>query len=178
MKKIIFIVFCLLSAAFAKAEPPPEPMNFATMTEFHVVTDQVRIYSDNQIYAQTHLPTPCLGNCVEGTWYRVNLSRWGVPIDAKAAFFGGMLLITHGTIVETADIHATFKRPGDTTATCDKYFGQTTEAHVGGGQRSNLATWIPLENASFDWCYTTTTSGNWPANSSYGVNMTLQMWGR
>ena len=136
------------------------------------------MHSDNAVYAQTHLQDGlCFGNCTPGEWVRVDLKPFGVSADAKAAFLAGLLIITHGTESEISDLHITFKAPS-ATGNCAKYIGQAIEAHIGGGQRSSMATWVPLEDGLFDWCYTVGTDGACPTNPAYGVNLSPQAWTR
>ena len=101
----------------------------------------------------------------------------GLTADAQAAFLSGLLIITRGTTSETADITLTFRRPGDGTP-CTKYLGQAVEAHSGGGQRSPISSWVPLDDGKFEFCYRIMTPGSWPTNSAYGINMSLQAWTR
>lgn len=168
----------LLCAAPALAEPPAKPLAFQQASQLWLTTTPARLYSDNVVYVQTHLPGGCVGWCNEGTWQTVDLTPYGVASDAKWAFLSGMLIVTHGSAIEIADLKVVFRRPGDTSTDCTKYLGQAIEAHVGGGQRSNISTWVPLSYGVFEWCYTTTTPGNWPDNSAYAVNISLQAWAK
>lgn len=185
-----FFAACLLAFLVgpAMADPSPRPITWALMNEIYVSTLQVRAWgpdtlADPQpwtgVYVRVNVsdpyPDPAL---VPGTWYIVDLAPFGVAADAKAAFLSGLLIITHGTTPETADLHITFARPDDAVANCSKYIGQAIEPFVGGGQRSNMATWVPLVGGKFKFCFNTATGGTSPANSAYAVNLTLQAWGR
>lgn len=177
MMKRAFCALVLFCGCPSYAEPPPQPMQWRPVSELYVAAGPARLYSDNVVYVQTHMSGPCAGQCTEGVFHRVDLAPYGVPVDAKAAFLSGMLIITHGETVETADLQIVFRAPGDTTS-CARVMGQTTEAHVGGGQRSMMATWVPLYGGAFEWCFRTSTPGSWPTHSSYGVNLSLQAWVR
>lgn len=185
----LFVVFVVaaLNAVFmppARAEAPILPLPWVKVTEFYVTASPSRLYGpDNAVYVQTHLPTN-YGPQATGVWHTVDLGAFGVPPDALAAFLSGMLVITGGTTAEIADIQVGFRRPGDTTP-CTKYLGQTVfqtnvigEQVVYGGQRSNMATWVPLVDGKFEFCYQISTPGAWPSNSSYAINLSLQAWAR
>lgn len=186
--RALFLMAFLFGASSALADPSPRPIPWVTITEWHVSTLQVRVWGpgtleDPQPWTGLYFrgnvsdpyPSPQLS---AGTWYTVDLAPFGVEEDAKAAFLSGILIITRGTAVETADVHVTMARADDTTADCSKYIGQTIEATAGGGQRSNMATFVPLSQAKFKFCFYLNTPGQWPDNSSYGINLTLQAWGR
>lgn len=114
---------------------------------------------------------------VDREWHEVNVVPLGVPADAKAVFLAGILIITHGTTEETADLTIALRAKGD-ALNPGNYIGQTTEPHVGGGQRSNMAAWVPLRDGKFEYYWTRSTQGQWPANSSYGINLSLQAYVR
>ena len=109
------------------------------------------------------------------TWVTVDCVPFGVPADAVAVFLCGLMVITHGTTAETADLQVTFRAPGDTVAS-NQYIGQTIEASVGNGQRSNLATWVPLVDGKFQMYWHKSTPGTWPTNSSYTINLFPQQY--
>lgn len=204
--RFIASIFALLFAASpALAEPPPLPMPWVKLSEIYYTPTQVRLYGAgsqppsfctisqpcNAVYVMTHLPTsignygPPATNCVDpptcNQWasnpITVDLAPFGIAEDAKVAWLSGMLIITHGTTVETADIHVTFAAYGG-PIDCTRYLGQTVEPHVGGGQRSNMSTLVPLSERKFQFCYFLNTPGEWPDNSSYGINLSIQAWGR
>ena len=110
------------------------------------------------------------GNQTVGQWVTVDMTQWGVPANALAVFLTGLLIITHGTTAETADIEIGFRASGDTTALPGQYALQCIEAAIGGGQRSPCSLWVPLANGKFDYIVTLFTGGNWPTNSAYGAN--------
>lgn len=112
-----------------------------------------------------------------GVWTRVFTDQYGVPPDAKAVFLSGILIITHGMAQETADLTVAFRACGNDLPAA-AYSGQTVEAHVGGGQRSGVATWVPLDRGCFEWVWNRSTQGQWPNNSAYGVNLSLQAYVR
>jgi hypothetical protein len=194
MRALSAILICLIATA-ARADPPANPVPWVQLTEIYYTPSQVRLYGSgddpnrncltvicNAIYVQTHLSGEGVnfGQQSPNTPTTVDLTGppYNLPSDAKAAFLTGMLIITHGTTSETADIHLTAGAYGDNAFDCAFYLGQTIEASVGNGQRSNAAFWVPLTNGKFKFCYSLSTSGQWPTNSSYGINFSLQMWGR
>lgn len=152
------------------------PLPWLKLDELYVTPSPARIYSGNVVYVERGVAVP-LGPQQAGVWHMVDLVPYGVSPDAKVAFLSGMLLITHGTTPELADLKVVFKRPSDSTG-CEKYMGQVIETDVNGGQRSGFASWVPLEDGLFVYCYTVTTPGGYPEHSSYGINLSLQAWGR
>jgi len=105
-----------------------------------------------------------------GVWSTVDVSSI-VPADTLAVRLDGILIITHGTTVETADLTVAFR----TDQNWDYgYIMQTCEASAGNGQRSNAGVWVSLDaNKCFQIKWTRSTQDNWPTNSSYGINLTL-----
>lgn len=181
MRKLIAAM--VLFASPALAEPPPQPLPWVQVSELHVTPSQVRMYSDNVVYFQCNLPTP-VGQCGSDVWRAYDLKPLGVPADAKFVFLAGNLILTHGTSVETVDVQLTLRKPGDNAASCSKYMGQSVEAHVGGGQRSGLAFWAPVDNGVINWCYrryvngVMSDAGSWPNNTAIGANLSVQAWTR
>lgn len=185
------VVVLAILATPAFAEPPVLPMPWVKLSEIYYTPTQVRLYGSggvalncgnqpcNAVYVQTHLPSGTNeGPQAQNTPITVDLTPFGVASDAKVAFLSGVLTITHGTTTETADLKITFAAADEGPMDCGKYLGQTIESAVGGGQRSNMATWVPLTSARFRFCYSLSTPGAWPANSSYAINLSLQAWGR
>ena len=100
-------------------------------------------------------------------------------------FLSGLLIITHGTTPETADMYVGFRAYGDTGTEAGLpasggtwYLGQSVETSVTGGQRSAMATWVPVRDGKFEFRFSKATPGTYPIHSSYGVNLTIQAWGR
>lgn len=168
----------LFSGTVARGEAPSLPLPWTKVSEFFVTPSPARLYGpSNAVYVQTHLPTN-YGPQATGVWHAVDLRPWGVASDAHAAFLSGMLVITHGASEEIADLHLVLRRPGDFSVDCSKYIGQVVEAHISGGQRSGMASWVPLQDGQFEFCYQISTPGTWPSNSSYAINLSLQAWVR
>jgi hypothetical protein len=161
---------------------PPFPFEWERSTEVYTHPHQPRMYSNSPVFLITGTrpgsPSPPAGPQKAGAWHRVDLKPWGIAADAKWAELSGLLIITHGTTVETANLTVSFRRVGDATADCRGYMGQVVEAAVGSGQRSYVSVTVPLVKGEFEWCYTRSTGGSYPTNSSYGVNMVVQKWGR
>ncbi len=125
----------------------------------------------NSAYPQYHPP--------RGVWHQVDVTRWGIPADAKAVLLSGILLITHGYAQQTCDVQMAFRAPGD-TLDAGNYILQTIEAAVGSGQRSNAATIVPLRGGRFEWQWRlpSETGAGYPAECAYGFNLSLQAWFR
>lgn len=185
MSKRLLAAIAILCPLSVSAEPPSLPLPWQKVTEFFVTPSPSRMYGPaNAVYVQTGLTSGNEGPQERGIWHTVDLRPFGVSEDAAAAFLAGLLIITGGFTEETADIQVGFRRPGDTTP-CSKYLGQTSfqtnivnGQSLPGGQRSNMATWVPLAGGKFEFCYRVSTSGSWPVNPSYAINLSLQAWAR
>lgn len=108
-------------------------------------------------------------------WQTIDLKPFGVAADAKSAFLSGILIITHGMTIETCDLTVAVRAPGSVFS-AGNYIGQTIETQVASGQRSNMSTWVPLVNGSFQFQWNRSTMGDWPDQCSYGINLSLQAW--
>lgn len=94
------------------------------------------------------------------------------PDGTKAVRLDGILIITHGTTVETGDLTVAFRAVGETYDY--GYIMQTIEASVSNGQRSNAGTWVAINaEKKFEMKWNKSTSGQWPDNCSYGINLSL-----
>lgn len=112
-----------------------------------------------------------------GVWHEIDVTLLGVPEDAKAVFLSGILIITHGTTVETGNLTVSLRRYGD-TLNPGNYIGQSIECAVGSGQRSNMSSWVPLNGGRFEFQWNRGTQGQWPEHCSYGINLALQQYVR
>lgn len=157
------------------SSPLPPSLPWVSCGEIAVCTAQVKMYSNNVVWGGTHL-SPAYG-AQPDTWVEVDLKPLGVPVDAKAAFLSGILIITNPAQSEIADMRITFARPSDPDAIPTDYIGQTC-IQGDGGQRSNMACWVPLENGSFKFFYHVTSEGSYPDHPCYGVNLSVQAWVR
>ena len=207
LMRVLTIIGCLLFSFSAFADPVPLPMSWVKVSEMFYSPLQVRMWgpltlSDpqpwNGVYIRVNVSDPYPSPALQpNTWYSTDLTALGVGYDpatggwigATMAFVSGIEIITGGTSVETNEpaIYITFARLDDAAADCTKYIGQAVVPNltdsvtganiVGGGVRSNVSTVIPLKDGKFKFCFRTTTTGAWPDHPSYGVNLTVQMWG-
>lgn len=157
---------------------PSLPLPWLKASEVYFTTSAARLYSNNVVYVGTHLGEDNYGTQGADQWHLVDLKPYGVSSDAISAFLSGVLIITHGITPETADMRIVFRRPGDLSCSTEAMIGQVIEGAIGGGQRSTMATWVPLEDGCFAYSYSLSTPGDWPVNSGYGVNLSLQAWSR
>lgn len=109
-------------------------------------------------------------------WTTVDLSAI-VPVGTKSVCLDGILIITHGNTSETADLTVSFRLPSETYEY--GYIMQTIEASILNGQRSNASTWVSLDdNRCFQYKWSKSTSGTYPTNSSYGINLSVTAYVR
>lgn len=147
------------------------------MSEFYVRNDASVTRGD--IFVNTHTGKHVPEDCVAGKWCTVEIGRFGLPADAKAVFLAGLLIITHGESAETADLNIAFRPYSTEDSPADEgYIGQATETVPAGGVRSGLASWVAVRDGKFQFKYGKSTEGDWPAHSSYGLNLTIQAWAR
>lgn len=165
MKKLIAACFFLASSMVSAQTPIAWVGATEIFTHPSHPAGPVPIFINSYTYTG---PSP-------GGWIQIDLKPYGVTADAKAAFLGGILIITHGTSQQTCDLTVSLRAPGSTLA-AGNYVGQTVESHVGGGQRSNMSAWVPLVNGIFEFQWNRNTFGQWPQECSYGINLSLQAW--
>lgn len=109
-----------------------------------------------------------------GVVHTINMQNIA-PVNAVGVGLSGTLIITHGTTQETANLRVSF-RPSSTD-TWYGYRGQTIEAHVGGGQRSNHSIVVPMKNRTFQMLLEGAEGKpQWPTYSAYGINYIVDYW--
>lgn len=172
----LFLLFWALFAIPAHADGP-YILPWEKVTELWLTPSQVRLYGPGALNSGVGV-SPTVGCITPNAWCVADLRRYGVPADAKYAFLTGLLIITHGYGSQLAWMTVTMRRPGDTSANCEKYIGQVVEAHTGGGQRSGMATWVALMNGQVEYCFNYALPIGWPDWSSYVVNLSVQAWAR
>jgi len=155
----------------------PIILPFDKVNEIYLTASQDRLYGEAPVYVQLGTSYPA-GPTQQNVWHRVDLKPWGVPADAKFAMLNGLLVITHGTNPQIADIKVTFRSPADITADPTRYIGQCIEAHIGGGQRTNMSAIVALLNGEFDYAYSATGPIGWPDYASYAINLSLDGYAR
>lgn len=105
-------------------------------------------------------------------WTTVDMTG-KVPADTKAIRLDGILIISHGSSSETADLMVHFRKTNDTSFPYT-YIMQTIETDIGAGQRSNAGTWVALdENLTFQYKWNVNQLGTYPQYSSYGINLSM-----
>jgi len=105
------------------------------------------------------------------TWTQVDVSSMVDP-NTVAIHVSGILIITHGSNAETADLQMFFRQNSGQNP---NYNEQCIETSIGGGQRSTMACWIPLtQNKTFEYKWNTAVyNGAWPVWSAYGANLQI-----
>lgn len=135
----------------------------------HVPLDSARIRTAVFVNSYTYAGPPA------GQWTTIDATDIGVPSSAKAVFLGGILIITHGTNYATCSLTLTMRNAGSMLLS-GNYQAQSVEAHVGGGQRSTMAQWVPLNRGKFEIYWSRSTAGQWPLDCAYGMNLTVQAY--
>lgn len=103
-----------------------------------------------------------------GEWHTVDLSAI-VPEGTIVVRLDGLLLITHGTTQETANLTVAFR---DDPSWEYGYNMQTIECWVGGGQRTNAGAWVAVgADRKFQFKWTRSSNGSYPEWSAYGINL-------
>lgn len=112
------------------------------------------------------------------TWGRLDVTQFGVPEDALAISLSGLLIITHGVNSQICDVHIAFRAPGNDLHP-GSYLGQTIEAVITSGQRSNMQTWVPVKDGAIElnW-HGAGLPATWPSYCAYGINLSLQAYVR
>lgn len=129
-----------------------------------------------QTVAQYPMATLNNGVPTSTSWNIVDASSlFTIPNDAKALQLTGILAITMGTAAETADIHIWAGPPSDPPA---NYVGQTLAVPASQGSRSNMQTWVKLENGKFAfawWCASPQPFA-YPDHACYIINLKPQAY--
>jgi hypothetical protein len=160
---------------------PPNfgPYSWVEGSKIGVLTDNPESYAAifvNSINPDTTPPA--------GEWIALKLAQFGIPADAKAVFIGGILIITHGRKTQLCNLTVTFAKPGSTSAT-GNYIFQAAEGQTEGGQRSTAGTWVPVVDGVTLWQwargdvktqYPKGAIGPYPAECSYGINLSVQAY--
>jgi hypothetical protein len=108
------------------------------------------------------------------SWTTIDWSAY-LPLDTKAIFLAGILIITHGNTQDLSNLMLHFRAPGD-TADGGNYHGQASEVWIGGGKRQNYATWVPVIDGKFEFFWNATVLGTYPEWSAFGINLSLQAY--
>ena len=115
----------------------------------------------------------------QGGWRIIKLN---IHARAKAVAVGGILVITHGTQPENADLRIGFRRFGDHINR--PYIGQAGCQEPVPGVRIPFHAVVPVADSrlEFKWACVDSSSANprlitpgqWPTRSSYAINLSLQ----
>lgn len=180
----------LLLAAPAFAQFPSNwptftapPDAWVRCTELFVPRDNPTAWSASGVGA--YLAFPNIGIAGQGygiapnTWTTLDLTRLGVPRDARAVLLHTLMIITHGASSEVAGATIAYRRPG-TVDNSWNYHSQVCEAHVGGGQRTTDALWCPVENGRIEvyWSPQRAVAADWPTGSAIGLSIVVNAWAR
>ena len=160
---------------------PPNfgPYSWVEGSKIGVLTDNPESYAAIFVNSVNPDTTPPAGE-----WIPLKLAQFGIPADAKAVFIGGILIITHGRKTQLCNLTVTFAKPGSTSAT-GNYIFQAAEGQTEGGQRSTAGTWVPVVDGVTLWQwargdvktqYPKGAIGPYPAECSYGINLSVQAY--
>jgi hypothetical protein len=168
-----------LDASGSGTSPNWGPYSWTEGSKIGVVTDNPEAYLAIFVNSTNAEATPPAGE-----WIPLNVTQFGIPADAKAVYIGGTLIITHGKKPQTCDLTVAFARPGSATVT-GNYIFQAIEAETEGGQRSTAGAWVPVVDGVTEWQwgrgdtqtqYPKGVVGAYPAECSYGINLSIQAY--
>lgn len=195
------LTFILILIILSCAKPTPQdsvpqpygttlPMNYtsdppqgASASTGGWVSGQVYVRNDNSKYPiairnYSEEPDHPTGfGDKAGEWVDVDVTLLGLPVDTKAVFLSGLLIISHGTTNEDCNLTVTFRAPGNGLES-DQYSAQTIEPFVYGGQRSTMSQWVPVIGGRFEYQWNRNTFKPYPVECSYGINLSLQAFVR
>jgi hypothetical protein len=156
---------------------------WSRMTEIYTRNDNT--YLRGEFFSNNHYEFSRPTGCRAGNWCTMNVADYGISTDAKAVLMSGILIVTVGTTHETANLFITCRAFGDTENAANLptyggawYNGQIVGHLPGANIRSPYAVWCPVKDGKWQMTYSITTPGTWPTNTAYGVNMSIQAWGR
>lgn len=170
MRKLFVFALCYLAACASLAGVNAPPWEETTRFGFNTNNSKY----PRAIFVNNYSP----GTPAPNVWHQLDVVDMGLPPDVKWVALGGLLIITHGTIQQQCNLTLTTRAFGD-TLDAGEYNAQAIEAHVGGGQRSTMFTIVPVRDGKFEWQW----RGNmpdytWPNYCSYGINLSIQAYGR
>ena len=106
----------------------------------------------------------------ENEWTTVDVTGI-IPDGVKAIYLSGLLIITHGTLEEICNLTLAYRDQGETGDY--PYIAQTVETVVNGGARTPHSIWVAAHDGKFQIKWRRSTTGNWPENCAYGINLNL-----
>lgn len=109
-----------------------------------------------------------------GEWHTVDVTAQGVPLDARAVYLSGLLVITHGAAPGICDMAVSMRAFGSTQQ--PRMMGQVVEAHAGGGQRSTFGHWVPLSEGKLQFYWTRSTWNQWSNAPDGGCSYGMAAW--
>lgn len=124
---------------------------------------------------QPKLPPP-------GVWQTVSFADSGVPDEAVAILFGGILIISDGAQSQDTSLAVAFQSPGAGNDPL-QYEMQTCAVLATGGARTNGSAVVPCVNSCIDFSWLRGNSnGEWPkgpipaypTGAAYGFNFNIQ----
>jgi hypothetical protein len=110
-----------------------------------------------------------------GCWHEFSMAQLGFPDTAKAILVAGILIITHGYAEEIGNMTMTFREYGG-TRTLGNYQMQVCAPKIGDGPRVPGFCIVPVAEGRCEFQWNRSTTGEWPAHCSYGINLTAQLY--
>lgn len=146
------------------------------LDKFHIPAEaptQYEVLWFNSYAPGTERPSGLLEH---GVWHVIDLSHL-LPATARAVYLSGQLIVTHGSLSETANMRVWYRKHGvDGYDDQWDYFHQCVE--VVHGQRSPAGVWIPLsDDQKFEVCWNRSNTYQYPTYSAYGIRMFIGAWG-
>lgn len=180
---IIGLLISTVATAQTPNVPGPIAITWQIAHEIGWTTQQPSIHFTNLVYAQVNV-TPAYGPA-PNTWTVADASAWGVPCNsdpagpAKALLVAGIIGITPSNPATLANLTLHFRKLGDATAISPPSFAYIAQTEtISDGSRTNMQTWVALDDCKFEWSYSNTVSGSWPSVPSYLINLSPMMWVR
>lgn len=112
-------------------------------------------------------------------WHRIDLTQYGIPVDAVAVEVTGRISITAGRWTGTAENAISFKKPSEPNSVNihDRYCLQVL-GNQGASHREIVTTTIIPENGLIDFGWTYQPKGKlvYPKTPSVGMNLVFKKW--
>lgn len=189
MRKLLLLLL-LAAPAVAQFQGPYlatlSPDAWVRCTEIYIPRENPTCWTSGTPWRASYLATPNVGiagnmpGIPANVWVPLDVTKLGVPLDAKGVFIHSLAIITHGTTSEIVGGTMSYRRHGSTYDNASVYHTQVCEANLGGGQRTNDSLFCPVENGMIEmfWKPQRATEASWPVGSSVAFSIAVNAWVR